>query len=1037
MPVLFCQSAPEKQPLLKLQLGEQWFAAISPVLLAYTKQLTRVSALSDCPPLRELAWQGLEAVLTEGPKNIEKGNVGFVKDWLPAMLSLLDNGDVVRAEKTFESTVLIFRTLASRPRLKLAIEDELTILQAAVGLCIDANCNTFTSSNELSSYVFLRLLILLPKALRKGRRRESQTGTAKDHDPVLVLEMLIHLLREGSRLAESIILGGEATLRTGFIGCLKHGIKPDEDGGGTSVSSLCLRFARTLVAKASTEYPELVEQVEMFRPAQVHRMVTSHSSFSATLQQGSAAHDGQTSTGTQEELINLLITCASLSCNGLEDTEDAWKAVLQAYSAGVTQKDKALRRLMHFYAGSCDEKGAHFIDSLQWGDVMVTSDTYNGGQGSNLEGGDHARQYEWFVQGLDMRRVRSTLSCFPVWDRIVPVADASIEPWTGNLKEDSEDKDDVSTGVSDESSGDEDSDEEGTGADKDDEDHEMAENDNELPPRPRRKEDQSDKWNGYGTDDRYSPPFILTLTLATLEAFNPPSTSLPTKKDSDHNFNNENVDAMSTEEDPNKPRRETFVKIARRLSEKGCISLSLASLSSKCPDLRRVAVATLGLFLKAVHMEEAHSLKTWRERPQLAMVLDSVQRGILVRRAISIARRQEEDDNDKPILIPMFPAVSAIFLGWSALIVSRPSDDMFASANRCFLRLGDYHGAFKDCFSLPAFISLFCGSFADENSQARRERLWALQLLKDGVRDSYCYKVAARRHAPALIMTSFESLIGCGGLHESDAEPYLLLEAIECLLLNGGHAARHHLLSNIGLCSWLRGLLIGKPIHLLFPSTKIFLLFNRLVDNAFRCAIKEEGEEPNSLGDVRTEAMTIAGPLVKASVQVNGRFTDSTTGEVLRALLCTLETLSICSSLGMDSTASRRFDSMRNDGIPISAACRLLDETAKLSANLRDKATKALSALPISISTGDEGMGKKLCLLILQNARQTTVAESASVLGNALTHVLLVLETFGTTLHGDEDLIEAILSCKMKAQWCGEGSSALSKSLEVLCRDNA
>ena len=591
----------------------------------------------------------------------------------------------------------------------------------------------------------------------------------------------------------------------------------------------------------------------------------------------------------------------------------------------------------------------------------------------------------------------------------------------------------------DESLVDDGSDEERSGADEDeDEDKEMAENDNELPPRPRRKEDQSDKWNGHGTDDRYSPPFILTLTLATLEAFNPPHTSSTTKTEhQDHNFNNENDDAMVTEEDPNKPQRETFVKIARRLSEKGCISLSLASLSSKCPDLRCIAIATLGLFLKAVHMEEAHSLKTWRERPQLAMVLDSVQRGILVRRAISIARRQEEGDNDKPLLIPMFPAVSAVFLGWSALIVSRPSDDMFASANRCFLRLDDYHGAFKDCFSLPAFISLFCGSFADENSQARRERLWALQLLKDGVRDSYCYKVAARRHAPALIMTSFESLIGCGGLHENDAEPHLLLGAIECLLLNGGHAARHHLLSNLGLCSWLRGLLIGRPSHLPFPSTKIFLLFNRLVDNAFKCAIEEEGEKPNSLGDVRTEAMAIAGPLVGAYAQVHNHVTESTTGEVLYALLCTLETLSICSSLGMDSTASRRFDSMRNDGIPISAACRLLDETATLSEEMRDKATKALSALPISIPAGDEGMGKKLCLVLLQNARQATVTGSASVLGSASNCVLHVLGAFGTALHGDEDLIEVILSCRMKAQWCGGGSSALSKSLKVLCRDNA
>jgi len=1019
--------APAKQPLLKLQLGEQWFAAIAPVLLTYAKQMSRVSDLPDCPSLCELAWQGVEAVLTEGPSHIEEGNVELVRDWLPAMLSLLANGDVVRAEDAFESTVLFLRTLASRPRLKLASEDEVPILEAAIGLCIHPKCDAFTS-NQLGSYIFLRLLILLPKALRKGRRRESQIAATKDHDgPVLVLELLNRLLHEGSGLAENIILGDEASLRTGFISCLKHGIKPDETDGESNVPSLCLRFARTLVVKSSTEYPALLEQVEMLQPAQVHRMVTSHSSFSATMHQSNAAHDKQTS--TRRELINLLSCCASLSSNGLKDIEDAWKTVLRAYSAGVTQEDKALWRLMHLYGSGDDEKGAHFIDSLKWGDVLGASDTYNGGQGSNLDGSDHARQYEWFVQGLDIRRVRSTLSCFPVWERLIPVADASIEPWTVTPKEDH--KDDASSGVSDDL-GDESSDEERSGADEDDE---MTEIDDELPPRPRRKEDQSDKWNGHGTDDRYSPPFILTLTLATLEAFNPPPTSSLTEKGHQDDFNNENS-AMYTEEDPNKPQRETFVKIARRLSERGCISLGLAALSSKCPDLRRVAIATLGLFLKAVHLEEAHSLKTWRERPQIAMILDSVQRGIVVRRAISLARRQEEGGHDQPILIPMFPAVSAVFLGWSALIVSRPSDDMFASANRCFLRLDDYHGAFKDCFALPAFISLFCGSFAEENSQARRERLWALQLLKDGIRDSYCYKVAARRHAPALILTSFESLVGCGGLHEADAEPYLLLETIDCFLLNGGYAARHHLISNLGLCSWLRGLLIGKPCNFLFPSTNTFRLFLRLVNNAFKCGIEEEKEEPGSLGDVRAEAMAIAGPLVGNYAEVRDRVTESATGDILHTLLCTLETLSICSSLGMDCKTPTLFDSLRDDGITISAACRVLDEAAALSDDMRHKAARALSTLPASISAGDEGIGKKLCLSILQNAKQqTTVAGSVSSLGNALTRVLHVLDAFGTVLHGDDELIDAILSCRMKAQWCGQGSSALTKALELLDSD--
>jgi len=1021
-PLLSMLLASDKQPLLKLQLGDQWFTAVSPLLLSYAKQMSCVSALPTCPSLNELAWQGIEAVLAEGSKGIEEGNIELVKDWLPVMLSLLGNSDADGGEDAFESMLVFFKSLASRPRLRLAASAEESMLDSAIGLCANASGGAL-ASNRLRSYLFLRLLALLPKALRKDQRRKSQSAASKDPDPIFVLNSLIRLLNEGSGLEEDIILNDGASVRTGFISSLKHGIQITETDNGSDIASMCLRFARTLVVKASTRYPAIVKQVEMLQPAQVHRMVTSHSNFFATMQHGNNVHDSQTS--TRQELIHLLICCASLCSGALENVEDAWKAVLQAYSAGVTKEDKALRRLMHLYGSSVDKKETCFIDTLKWGDILGASDVPIAAQGSTVDGGDYAQQYEWFVQGLDIRRVRSTLSCFPVWERLVPGADPSLEPWVAAIEEDPMDKDDASSTYSG-ASGDDIGDE----TDDDMEDDEMndANRNNHLPPMPRRTEDESDKWNGHGPDDRYSPPFILTLCLATLEAFNIP-TAQPSEKE---NRIGEDNDDMSSEEDPDKPKRETFVKIARRLIEKGCISLSLAALSSKCPSVRRVTIATMGLLLKAVHMEEAHNLKTWRERPQLAMVLDSVQRGVAVRRAITLARRQEEGVENQPLLIPMFPAVSAVFLGWSALIVSRPSDDMFASANRSFLRLDSYHGAFKDCFTLPAFISLFCGSFAEVNSQARRERLWALQLLKDGVRDSYCYKVAARRHAPALIMTSFELLPSCEGLHEADAEPYLILETIESLLLNGGHAARRHLIFNIGICSWLRGILIGKQHTFVFPSAKMFLLFIRLVDNVFKCALREENGEADSASDIRAEAMAMAGPLVDAYEKVCDHTTaEPASREVFRALLPTLDTLSICSGFKMGCEAPLLFDSLREDGIAIVAACKIMGKAEDLNDDLRNKAFRALSTLPLSTSAGDQDVGKLFCLSLLKTARQTSVGTRASLLGNALTRVLYVLGAFEDKLQGDEDLIEAVLSCKMKSQWCG-GSTVLTKAVEVL-----
>ena len=197
-------------------------------------------------------------------------------------------------------------------------------------------------------------------------------------------------------------------------------------------------------------------------------------------------------------------------------------------------------------------------------------------------------------------------------------------------------------------------------------------------------------------------------------------------------------------------------------------------------------------------------------------------------------------------------------------------------------------------------------------------------------------------------MTSFESLVSGGGLYEADAEPYLLLETIECLLLNGGHAARHHLISNLGLCSWLRGILIGKQHSFVFPSDKLLLLFFRLVDNTFKCATREENEESGSVGDVRSDAMDMAGPLVDAYEQMRRHTTsESAIREILYALLSTLDTLSICSGLGMEGKTTPSFDSLRLDGISITSALQLLEEDAGSRGEMSAKATRSLSTLPI------------------------------------------------------------------------------------------
>jgi hypothetical protein len=109
---------------------------------------------------------------------------------------------------------------------------------------------------------------------------------------------------------------------------------------------------------------------------------------------------------------------------------------------------------------------------------------------------------------------------------------------------------------------------------------------------------------------------------------------------------------------------------------------------------------------------------------------------------------------------------------------------------RHFLRLTDYHGAFQDCFGLPAFLSLYSSS-SDELSRCRTERSWALLSLKDGAVDEYCYRIISQHHVPELIMSSFDCMMDDP---ESKSELYLTIDVIDTLIQSGGVRASNHLL---------------------------------------------------------------------------------------------------------------------------------------------------------------------------------------------------------------------------------------------------
>lgn len=337
--------------------------------------------------------------------------------------------------------------------------------------------------------------------------------------------------------------------------------------------------------------------------------------------------------------------------------------------------------------------------------------------------------WEWFIQGLDTFRIRKTIEKFPVIDVLDPLhSDATIG---GTDLE--EMKDEMSNSYDDESieSGSE-------GSTINNQKHTQIKT-------------ECNKSTDY-LDKRYSPGFILPLVLATLETFTPSSLSMM-------NINNATTATAQNadnEIDDSSEKNNRFIKIVVRLNNKGTFALALASLSSNCLKLRQVAVSILYFFLLALNSEDARNLNTWRERPQLAMVINSVQRSFVARRSMQMQKEKElspqsnDDYSSISSIIPMLPTVASTFLAKSLYILTRPGDDLYSQINRFFLRLDKLHGAFMDCFSLPSFVYLFC-SVSNDVLQARKERLWALQLLKSGMVDMTSYKVTICCHVPELL----------------------------------------------------------------------------------------------------------------------------------------------------------------------------------------------------------------------------------------------------------------------------------------------
>jgi len=340
--------------------------------------------------------------------------------------------------------------------------------------------------------------------------------------------------------------------------------------------------------------------------------------------------------------------------------------------------------------------------------------------------------------------------------------------------------------------------------------------------------------------------------------------------------------------------------------------------------------------------------------------------------------------------------------------------------NRFFLSIGEHHGAYKDCFGLPAFISLFCSRNAEDPEQARKERMWALQMLHDGVRDEYCFRLASRRHVPDLLLTSFDTY-SSRTLGENDFEQGAILETIESLLRNGGQLAISHLICSIALLSWMRGILVGRVLQSAMRTIALRSKYLQLLNTALSIVQgqKEEGSIPEF---TNIEALHLAGPLMELYSDTSNNFladwdrsrNNADVNHFLVSLfqcLCTIQSCSI-------SVCGNEISYSLEDGICLDAALSFLSRVKK-DDDMFARAVGAFCFLPVNVTTARSHTVESFCIEVLAFVLQNCCTKYCNIYADIFRRLSLL-----STVLNDETkhrLMPTLISCRRKCSACSGG----------------
>lgn len=846
---------------------------------------------------------------------------------------------------------------------------------------------TRRSRKRLSSTLFFRCIEWLPYT---HKIKEAPNDDCIDTDIVLAwLATLCDIRDFDLAVLRSI---NAPLIEKVFRSCLKYGITFYEKKPVTSSRSL--KFVAEFVTRLSdpnTPFSSLKDHWLLIPLTDIFNMLTSHSLFAALL---STSADDQN--GVKLELVRLMSCCVTRSSEGVIMGMDVWCALFASFNAGLGELDTAIRKLFYACYDVLPEVSGDFvwtlslhpsrsIMSIQSESVRLPFLNEFRWKGFSEGGVDGGSGWDWFLDALDLNRIRSTISHFPLYDS-AEVNLRTIEEW-GDFSEEK-------VGIDHYSEADESSVEENT---EESCGNHIVQPPNGLSP--------GDKWRGHGRDVRYSPAFLLPFILGALESALPQKAGeagvAPRLRSSTNS---------STEQ----KRCEQLVLMAQKLCDRGALSLCLASLSSKCEKVRYYALSTMSILLPACNSTEARTVVSWRGRPQLAMLLNSVQRAFLIKKA-NISNQQY---HQMPVLSPLV----STFLARAALSICKPDDSMFVSLNRYFLKNEKDHGAFPDMNRLPGFIALFC-SASDDLGQSRKERIWALQLLRDGFLDASCYRLVAACHAPELVLTAFENLrLSQASDEMKDSEYALMLDVFAKLVDFGSNRVRSHLVSRMGLISWMRSWCTSWPLSDSFPGVRSRVAFCDLLKSIVAGASRDRRLKDD------TFLQEISG-LVTPLILLGTSFDDpSDDGSIL--LIC-----SICDALEALSTVLLQL----GDGTlsfhvsPLGPPVKMCIKFLKLVATSQQmQAVVAFTSLPICFDSSNVHDAAELASMFLGSCLKEGSAFAADQLRLIAKRVMLIATQYDGALPPSSHVLKMLLAIRPQFVFSEEDNDLYTQCLKAL-----